>query len=269
MNGEKNHHPFVAFVGGGHMASAIIGGMTKAGHPPQRIVVAGRGEETLRRLKARYAIGTVIGAQNIPADADAVVLAVRPADAKEVCRQIRADAPLISVVAGLTIAQMKQHAPNARAYIRAMPNTPAQIGKGMTALYAPEIDNAARQTADDMFVAVGKTLWLEDEDMMAAATAISGSGPGYVFYFAEAMMAAAEEMGFDNADARLLVIQTLSGAAALAEHSGEKPKTLRENIALPGGTTERAIMLMKEHHFSAIIQSAAAASARRARELSD
>ncbi|MGI9338223.1 MAG: pyrroline-5-carboxylate reductase [Gammaproteobacteria bacterium] len=262
-------HSLLAFVGGGHMASAIIGGMIKAGHPPQRIVVAGRSAESLQRLKSLYDVGTVIGADNIPAAATAVVLAVRPADAKAVCGRITINAPLISVVAGLTLAQMKQCAPNACAHIRAMPNTPAQVGKGMTALCAPQADAKTRQTADDIFAAVGKTLWLKDEKMMAAATAISGSGPGYVFYFAEALEDAARQMGFDEAEARMLVLQTISGAATLAEQSGKTPQTLRENIAVPGGTTERAITLMREQGFAKIIRAATKASARRARELSD
>lgn len=262
-------HPLVAFIGGGHMASAIIGGMTKAGHPPQRIIVAGRGAETLRRLRDVYDINTVIGAQQLPPVADAVVLAVRPADAKEVCRQIQTDAPIISVVAGLTLAQMRQCAPKARALIRAMPNTPAQTGMGMTALYAADIDDKARKVADAIFAAVGKTLWLKSEEMIAAATAISGSGPGYVFYFAEALMAAARRMGFDDNDARLLVLQTIAGAADLAIKSDKTPKTLRENIALPGGTTERALKLMEEQGFAQTIQSAAKASQTRARELSN
>ena len=263
----------LAFVGGGHLASAIIGGVIKAGrragYLAQDIVVAGRSEESLRRLTSLYGIKPVIGAGNLPEQLEAVVLAVRPADARAVCGEITNTAPLISVVAGLTLAQLKKCAPHSSAYVRAMPNLPVQIGKGMTALFAPDIDDATRKMADALFCAVGKTLWLRDEDMMAAATAISGSGAGYVFYFAESLAAAAREMGFDDETAHLLALQTLCGASSLAMDSKQSPKTLRQNVAVPGGTTEQAIKLMQERDFTGIIRDAAKAAARRARELSD
>ena len=258
----------VVFVGGGHIAEALIGGALKAGRDCANIAVAERDKTRREHLRSKYGVGVVNSAGELPQSASALILAVRPADAKDACAQIKTHAPLVSVVAGLTLAQMIEHAPKAKAHIRAMPNTPALIGMGMTVLCAPNAPQTAKDSANEIFRAVGEVLWTDDEEMISAATAISGSGPGYVFYFAEALIEAAQEMGFNENDAKLLALQTLSGASMMARQSEKSAKELRENVAVPGGTTEQGINQMRARDFPKIITAAAAAARKRARELS-
>lgn len=262
----------ICFVGGGNMATALIGGMLGRGYNSSKIRVVEINAQNRARIHEEFAVRAVEDLASGIEGCSIVVLAVKPQQLHEVAMQL---APmlkgqlLVSVAAGIRSSDLARWT-NTRAVVRAMPNTPALIRCGMTGLYAqPAVTTEQREQAQSIMAAVGKSLWLEDEDMLDAVTAISGSGPAYVFYFIEAMQKAAVELGLSAADARLLSLETFLGASKLAETSPDDVAILRQRVTSKNGTTERALLSLDANHVAAHIVAAAQAAAARSREMGD
>jgi len=267
----------ITFIGGGNMATALIGGLLQQGMPPAQLCVVEIDEASRTKIRAVWGVKAVATLAEIAAggeaDSGAVVLAVKPQHLAQVAAEL---APLlknqlvVSIAAGIRAPDISRWLGNYARVVRAMPNTPALIRAGITGLYAlPGVSAEEKKNAEMILGAVGQVLWLEQEDMLDAVTAVSGSGPAYVFYFIEAMQQAALELGFSDAQARQLSLQTFLGAAQLAAQSAEPAAQLRANVTSKGGTTERALNEMEtaqiKPHFVAAIRAAQA----RAQQMGD
>ena len=260
----------ICFIGGGNMATALIGGLLAQGFKASDFSVVEINADNRTRLTADF--GVRCGSDLVDGinGCDTIVLAVKPQQLHEVALLL---APLltgqllISIAAGIRASDLARWA-NSTAIVRAMPNTPALIQAGMTGLFAlSNVSPAQRSQAEQILAAVGKTLWLQDEVMLDSVTAISGSGPAYVFYLIEAMQAAAMELGFNAADARLLSQETFLGAAKLAIASDDEVAVLRQRVTSKNGTTERALLSLEANHVKQHIISAAHAAAARSAEM--
>ncbi|WP_295640656.1 pyrroline-5-carboxylate reductase [uncultured Methylibium sp.] len=262
----------VAFIGGGNMASALIGGLLKSGRPASQVLVVEPWDEQRAKLKAQFGIDAAAAASTALAQAGLVVWAVKPQSFKEAaapCAAHVAGAAQLSVMAGIRSDAIVAATGSARV-VRAMPNTPALIGRGIAGLYArPEVDAALRTAVEHLLAPTGQTLWVERETDLDAVTALSGSGPAYVFLFIEALTDAAREMGLSDAQGRALALATFSGATALAEQSAEPPSVLRERVTSKGGTTYAALGSMQAAGVREAITKAVRAAQRRAAELGD
>ena len=262
----------IAFIGGGNMASAIIGGLLRQGLAPQQVQVVEPLAEQRERLLAQWPIRVLAAPDASLAVAQLAVWAVKPQTFAQAAAQAgpHLQAALhLSVAAGIRSDSIADWLGSQRV-VRAMPNTPALIGQGMTALFArPAVTASERHQVEAVIRTTGESLWLEQEKQLDAVTALSGSGPAYVFYFIEAMTQAGVDMGLPEAQALRLAKATFSGASALAQEASEPPQVLRERVTSKGGTTYAALMAM-EHaglkgHFVAAIRAAEA----RAAELGD
>ncbi len=260
----------IAFIGGGNMASAILGGLVKNGHDPAGLLVVDPGDAQRARLGADFGVRTWAEAGPALADAGMVVWAVKPqhfqAAAAAAARHVR-QALHLSVMAGIPGAALAR-ALGALRLVRAMPNTPALIGQGIAGLYArPEVDRPDRAAVEAVLAPTGRTLWVDREEDLDAVTALSGSGPAYVFYFVEAMMEAAVAMGLTAEHGRQLALATFSGSAALATQSTESPQALRAQVTSKGGTTHAAVESLEHSGVRAAIVGAVLAARDRARAL--
>ena len=262
----------ILFLGGGNMANALIGGMLKQGFSASGIDVIDPGAEARRKLADSYGVHCHENAATAPASPDVLVLAVKPQQMKEAVAPLvekLGNAVVVSIAAGLDMAALSRWLGGHRMIVRCMPNTPALIGAGITGLCAlPEVSADERALADRVLKAVGNTVWIESEARMDAVTAISGSGPAYVFLFIEALQQAAAEFGFTPEQGRQLAIETVQGAAALAAQSSEPASLLRERVTSKGGTTEAALNVFSSSDVSAVTQKALQAARDRSRELS-
>lgn len=266
--------PRIAFIGGGNMASALIGGLLRAGSRPADIAVIEPFAAQREKLAQQFGVVAQAAADACLAGAATVVWAVKPqlfAEAAVPCAPWVGAALQVSVMAGVRCAAVAaatgQDGGNARV-VRAMPNTPALIGQGVAGLYAtPAVDAAARAEVQALFAPTGATLWLDEESQLDAVTALSGSGPAYVFYFLEAMMQAAAEMGLSEAQGRLLAQHTFAGATALAQQSPLPPQELRAQVTSKGGTTHAAITALDDSGVKAAFVKALQAARARAEEL--
>ena len=240
----------ITFLGGGNMANALIGGMLKQGFVAADIDVIDPGSEARARLAQSYAVNCLESAEMLTAAGDVLVLAVKPQQMKEAVAPLAGklgNTLVISIAAGLDMAALSRWLGGHRKIVRCMPNTPALIGAGITGLCAlPEVSASERDAAERVLRAVGSTLWIADEAQMDGVTALSGSGPAYVFLFIEAMQEAAADLGFTLEQGRQLAIETVQGAAALAAQSSEPASLLRERVTSKGGTTEAALNKMAE-----------------------
>lgn len=260
----------IAFIGGGHITAAMIAGMRAGNWAAGDIIVADRNADKRQQLQEKFGI-TAVSAQNaLPEDADIVVLAVKPADIRAACEEItQRQAIIVSVAAGISLATLASWCRFAPRYLaRAMPNTPLAAAAGMSVCYAAVPDNIKAQIAA-LFAAAGKVLWVKDESMIAAATAVSGCGPAYLYYLAEAMEEEARHIGFSAAEARLLVSQTLRGGGAMLCSQHESATNLRRAVAVKGGATERAIDAMESQNLKQIIHNAMRAAQKRAEEIGE
>ncbi len=270
--GNTAAHDHIAFIGGGNMASAIIGGLVKKGVPANHIVVVEPWAEARAKLLADFAIT----AHEMPGPAldhaRTVVWAVKPQMFKDAALQTRfhtKNALHLSVAAGIRSDSMA-HWLGTERIVRSMPNTPALIGKGMTALFArPAVSEPDRKLIEKVLAATGETLWVDEEVQLDAVTALSGSGPAYVFLFIEAMTQAGADMGLSREQAHKLAVGTFVGASALARQSKEPPEILRQRVTSKGGTTYAAITSMEQDGVKNIIMRAVHAAKHRARELGD
>lgn len=266
--------PRIAFIGGGNMARSLVGGLVARGVAPGRIAVA-EPQATLRSaLTADFGIAVHEAGAEAAANADLWVLATKPQVMREVCAgladQAMASHPLVvSIAAGITTDQIDRWLGGGHAIVRSMPNTPALLGAGVTGLHAnPRVDAAGRDAAQTLLGAVGHTVWIDDEALMDAVTAVSGSGPAYFFLLAEAMQAAAEAQGLPPAAARDLVLHTALGAARMLVESGEDAATLRQRVTSPGGTTQAALETFEAGGLRLLTDRAIMAATHRGGELS-
>lgn len=262
----------IAFIGGGNMATAMVSGLTGQGFPLGQIDVLEPDAEAQERLKSRFGIDAHALAGPFLGHCTIVIWAVKPQAFKEAALQVRfytKSALHLSVAAGIRSGSIAKWLDNERV-IRSMPNTPALIGKGMTGLFArPAVSGSDRQHAERIVSGMGRFLWLERESQLDAVTAISGSGPAYMFYFMEAMTAAGAEMGLAREQAYQLTVATFIGAGELAQSSHEPPEILRQRVTSKGGTTHAAIVSMDESHIKELFSNALHAAHRRAKDMGD
>jgi pyrroline-5-carboxylate reductase len=262
----------IAFIGGGNMASALIGGLLKAGRAADQIIVVEPFEAQRDKLAQQFGLAPLAAADASLARAGTVVWAVKPQlfhEAAAPCAPFVGGALHLSVMAGIRSEALVAASGSPR-IVRAMPNTPALIGLGIAGLFARTAVGAAeRAEVESLLAPTGETLWVEREEDLDAVTALSGSGPAYVFYVAEALMQAAVEMGLSAAQGRVLALSTLAGATALARQSELPVSTLREQVTSKGGTTYAALQSLEADGVKAAFVSALKAAQQRARELGD
>jgi pyrroline-5-carboxylate reductase len=263
----------VGFIGGGNMASAIIGGLLSQGMAADQFIVIEPYAAQRDKLLAELGIAAIAQADATLDSAAQVVWAVKPQSFREAAGQVAAHARQalhLSVMAGITSASMAQQLGSER-IVRAMPNTPALIGKGIAGLYARDaVSDSDKRCIEAVMATTGEYLWVEQESHLDAVTALSGSGPAYVFYFIESMMRAGQSMGLSETQSRQLAQSTFAGAAELARQSSESPEVLRQRVTSKGGTTYAAITAMQENqidlHFVQALQAAAMRAAELGRE---
>ncbi|NIJ89120.1 pyrroline-5-carboxylate reductase [Xanthomonas campestris] len=264
----------IAFIGGGNMARSLIAGLIRQGTPAADIRVAEPVADLRAALSRDFGVAVVADAEAAADGAATWVLAVKPQVMPAVCAQLadlaQAQQPLLlSIAAGITATQLQRWSGGDVALVRAMPNTPALLGAGVTGLYATaRVSDAQRAHATGLLESAGVTVWIDDEAQMDAVTAVSGSGPAYVFLLAEAMEAAAQAQGLPADTARTLVLQTLLGASRMLTESGEAPELLRRRVTSPNGTTQAAIETFQAGGFEALTAKAIAAATERGRSLS-
>lgn len=272
MNSEfsKAQAGSYAFIGGGQMATALISGLIRAGLPPRAIVVFDPDAAQQERLHASLGVDVGGRVDDRLAGAQVVVWAVKPQVLRQAVQQASAHlrAPLhISIAAGIRCVELSGWLASARV-IRAMPNTSALIGASVTGLSAaPEAAPADRRVAQDVLATTGHCFWVENDERLNAVTAVSGSGPAYVFHFLEAFQAAAQAVGFDEVTARELVLKTVAGAVQQAQ-SGDAFGTLRERVTSRHGTTEAALAQLDAARTAQALKDAVAAACTRAEAIS-
>ncbi|MEO8161747.1 MAG: pyrroline-5-carboxylate reductase [Arenimonas sp.] len=279
MSSATNNHALslatqIAFIGGGNMARSLVGGLLARGWDAARIHVADPYAPSREALAADFGIAVHAVNAEAASCAGVWVLAVKPQMLHSVAASLaelaqRQRPLLLSIAAGITSAQLSRWFGGAQAVVRAMPNTPSLLGAGATGLYANAlVTPAQREFADRLLAATGTTAWVDDEALMDAVTALSGSGPAYVFLLAEAMQACAEAQGLAPEAARALTLQTLHGAARMLLESGEDAASLRRRVTSPDGTTQAALDSFEAAGFRETVANAIAAATRRGRELS-
>jgi pyrroline-5-carboxylate reductase len=261
----------VVFIGGGNIAHALVAGVVNNGTEPGQVLVVDPSAEHRARIETRFRVrvGEVLSRELTPDDV--VVWAVKPQVLASVglsVRKFSAAALQISVAAGVPLAQLR-HIFDSSRVIRAMPNTAAAVAASATGLLAAGgVTSTDRELAERLFACVGSTFWVDDDEQMDAVTAVSGSGPAYVFHFMEGFQRAAQEVGFAESEARNLVLQVVTGAAALASRSEQSFAHFREIVTSKQGTTEAALLRLDAQGTQAALQSAIAAATQRAAELS-
>lgn len=263
----------LVFIGGGNMAHALIGGLVAQGAKRSSITVVEPRAAARRRLAARFKVRTCAAPDARLLAADTFVLAVKPQDMRA------AAAPLadrlrgklvISIAAGIRLADLARWLGRGARLVRCMPNAPALIGAGVTGLYAPAgVGAAERRRAERILGAVGETVWVRNERLLDPVTAVSGSGPAYVFWFIEQLAAAGEALGLAPGTSRKLALQTVLGAARLAAGSKEPPSVLRERVTSKGGTTAAALAVIEQARLAAGLRRAIEAASRRGAELGE
>lgn len=265
----------IGFIGGGNMASSLIGGLLADGVPAGRLQVSDRDDGRREQLRENFGIEVREDNEALVGSSDVVVLAVKPQSLRAVCEAIapavaRRKPLMVSVAAGVRSGAITDWLGGRAAVVRAMPNTPALVQSGATALFAnTAVTSTQREMAEGILRAAGLTLWLEDETLMDTVTALSGSGPAYFFLVMEMLEKAGTELGLPAETARLLTLQTAYGAAKMAFESSDDPATLRARVTSPGGTTERAIGVLHDGDVEALFARAVAAARERSQELAD
>ena len=263
----------ISFIGGGNMARSLIGGLIADGRDPGTLWVSDTSDDQLLHLQQQFQVRTSTSNAEASSNADILILAVKPQVMHTVAAELRDTVqnkkPLvISIAAGIRAEDIDRWLGGNLAIVRAMPNTPALIQTGATALYANTLVSAEqRNSAETILRAVGLALWVSEEQMMDTVTALSGSGPAYFFLFLEALEEGARALGLPEQTAHLLALQTAFGAAKMALESSEDCATLRKRVTSPGGTTEQAIRIFEEGELRQLVAKALTAAADRSREL--
>lgn len=268
------NNPTIAFIGGGNMARSLIGGLLATGFPASQLLIADPDPDKGTRYQALDpAIIVSTCNSDIAKNADVIVFAVKPQVLRTVVTELRNEICndnklMISIAAGIRESSISKWLDTKEAVVRCMPNTPALVQAGASALYANNnVSTEQRETAETIMRAAGITVWVQNETEMDAVTALSGSGPAYFFLMMEAMQIAGEKLGLSVVNAHLLTLETALGAAKLAIESGEDPAILRQRVTSKGGTTEQALKVLKEHDYSGMIYKAMQAAAKRSAEL--
>lgn len=265
--------PVIAVIGAGNMGSSLIGGLLKDGHPSSKIWATDISEEKLAQLKSQFNVHVTTDNDKAVESADIVILAVKPQYFAPVAKNMQTSVQLrkpliISIAAGVRAASIQHWLGGNIAIVRAMPNTPALINCGATAMYANEFVSAEQHNAaESVLRAVGLAVWIEHESQMDTVTALSGSGPAYFFLVMEAMQIAAEELGLSAETARLLTLQTGLGATRMAMESDYSLEELRHQVTSPGGTTEKAVSVLEEHNIRELFKKALHGAKLRSEEL--
>ena len=277
---QNNSNAHITFIGGGNMGRALISGLLANGFEPNQISVVEANAITALKLYEDFGVQGIGALEQIAFDFtknNVVVMAIKPQDFNVVAKGLasklkHASAPgplILSIAAGIRLKDMSRWLDHTRC-VRAMPNTPALIGKGITGLFADAaVSTSDRALAQTICTAVGQTVWVSDEKLMDAVTAVSGSGPAYVFAFLEAMQSAGEKLGLDAKTARQLAYATLEGATQLAHNSDEHAGILRERVTSKGGTTAAALEVMKHHGWHEILEKAIDAASQRGKTMGD
>jgi len=277
---QNNSNVHITFIGGGNMGQALISGLLASGFEPKQISVVEANAAIALKLHADFGVQGIDTLEQIAFDFsknNVVVMAIKPQDFNVVAKGLAAKlkhtsapSPLIlSIAAGIRLQDMSRWLDQTRC-VRAMPNTPALIGKGITGLFADaEVDQSDRALAETICNAVGQAVWVDEEKLMDAVTAVSGSGPAYVFAFLEAMQSAGEKIGLDTKTARKLAYATLEGASQLAHNSDEHAGVLRERVTSKGGTTAAALDVMKQQGWQEILEKAIDAASQRGKAMGD
>jgi pyrroline-5-carboxylate reductase len=263
----------IGFLGGGNMAASLANGLVASGHEPRQLWVSDINPETLGELSASLNINVTQNNQDVIDSVDVVVLAVKPQVleqvAQEICPCLRPNQMVVSIAAGITTTSLSKWFCAETPIVRCMPNTPALVLTGATALYANDkVSPEQRDLAETILRSVGIALWVANESELDAVTAVSGSGPAYYFLLMEAMEKAAVELGLSATTARLLIQQTALGAAKIALESSESPGELRKRVTSPGGTTQKAIETFEAGGFSQLVSKALHAAKDRSVEMS-
>ncbi len=262
----------IRFIGGGNMASALVGGLLRTGRPAAAVQVVEPDAAARERLSREFGVDARADTAGM-APCKVAVLAVKPQMLREVAHAHAAslaDALVVSVAAGIRLADLSRWLGGHRRIVRAMPNTPALVGEGVTGLAAsPGLSQGDRTAAQTLFDAVGSSLWVDGDAGIDLVTAISGSGPAYMMLMVEALTSVGVTQGLDATRAQQLALDTMAGAVALMRSSTETPATLRARVTSPGGTTERGIAALQGGDFEALVSAAVTAARARATELGD
>jgi pyrroline-5-carboxylate reductase len=263
----------VAFLGGGNMATALIGGLLAKGYDRSSICVIEVSAPARERLAAQHGVHTSTSADAATMQSEVVVLATKPQDLKAALAPLGdkvREKLVISIAAGVRLGALSRWLRGHRRIVRCMPNTPALIGAGIAALYAlPEVSAQERSTAETILRAVGEVVWVHDEHLLDPVTAVSGSGPAYVFWFIEQLAASGEKLGLPKDTSRKLALQTVLGAAKLAAQSDKTPAELRRQVTSKGGTTEAALKVFEQEKLAERMMKAIEAASRRGAALGD
>ena len=264
--------PKLTFIGVGNMAKSIIGGLVNNGYPAEQITLCSPSAEKLANSAQHYGCPYTTDNKKGSAEAEVVVLAVKPAMITAVCTEIasslKPDTLVVSVAAGITLEAMEKALPVGQAIVRCMPNTPSQVLQGAAGLFANATTSESQKAiAESILGAVGVTCWVQTESQIDSVTAVSGSGPAYYFLMMEAMIAAGEAQGLDKQIATELTLQTALGAAMLAKSSDLSVDELRRRVTSPNGTTERAINCFEDQGIRRIFEEAMSAARIRSQEL--
>jgi pyrroline-5-carboxylate reductase len=264
----------IGFIGGGNMAASLIRGLCASGHSPSQIWVSDINQDALQTLASTLNVNISVSNNAVISEVDVVVLAVKPQILRSVAESLATllqtkNALVVSIAAGISQNSLSRWLGDNVAIVRCMPNTPALVLTGATALHAnANVDEEQRDLAENILRAVGISLWVTDENELDAVTALSGSGPAYYFLLMEAMEKAAIEMGLSKQMARLLTQQTALGAAKIALESNESPEQLRNQVTSPGGTTQCAIKTFEDGDFIQLVSKALHAAKNRSIEMS-
>ncbi|MFT6428925.1 MAG: pyrroline-5-carboxylate reductase [Halopseudomonas sp.] len=264
--------PIIGFIGAGNMATSLIGGMLQQNIKPEQIIASDRTPEQCERLSKQFSIRTSADNAVLAAECDVLLLAVKPQVMQAVCRALPGERKpgqlIISIAAGIDCTSLESWLGNGSAIVRCMPNTPSLRRQGVSGLFAnASVSDTQKQQAESILSAVGISLWLEQEELIDAVTAVSGSGPAYFFYMMEAMTDAGERLGLPRETAERLTLFTALGAADMAVHSDVDAAELRRRVCSPGGTTEQAINSFTRDDLPAIVDRAMQAAATRAAEM--
>ena len=265
----------IGFIGGGNMASSLIGGLVSNGYPADKITVADLDADKLAYLSETFGVNTTLDSLVLAEKVDVLVLAVKPQHMQTVAEVISSAVQqkqpvLVSIAAGIRVDALERWLGQGLALVRCMPNTPALVKTGATGLYAnAQVTESQKDQVESLLRAVGVTVWVATEQELDAVTALSGSGPAYFFLMMEALEAAAVDAGLDQETAQLLTQETALGAAKMALASSESAAVLRQRVTSPGGTTERALAVMGERGLKEIYHAAVLAARDRSIELSD
>ncbi len=280
MSTQNQANTHITFIGGGNMGRALISGLLANGFHAKQLSVVEANAATALKLHEDFGVQGISSLEQISFDFsknNVVVMAIKPQDFNVVAKGLaaklkHASAPgplIVSIAAGIRLQDMSRWLDHARC-VRAMPNTPALIGKGITGLFADTAVSATdRQLAETICSAVGQSVWVAEEKLMDAVTAVSGSGPAYVFAFLEAMQSAGEKLGLDAVSARKLAYATLEGATQLAHNSDEHAGKLRERVTSKGGTTAAALEVLQQEGWHQILEKAIAAANQRGKAMGD